>query len=109
MTTLLNARNTLLAIAAVSAMTLPLIASASSSNIRVTFNQAELETTQGQQRLYEKMKRASQKLCGSSDILLTGSVDRSVGNSECYDGTLTAAVQRLDNDAITAIHSGASL
>ena len=105
MTTLLNARNTLLAVAAVSAMTLPLIASASTSNISVAFNKAELDSAQGQERLYDRMKNASRKLCGSSNLQLTGSVNKTLGNTECYNGTLTAAVQRLDNDAITELHS----
>jgi UrcA family protein len=105
MTTLLNARNTLLAVAVVSAMTLPLIASASTSNISVAFNKAELDSSQGQERLYARMKNASRQLCGSSNIQLTGSVDKTIANTECYDGTLTAAVHRLDNDAITALHS----
>jgi len=95
-------RNTLIA---VTAMTLPLLASASSSNIRVAFNKTELDNVQGQERVYEKMKIASRKLCGSSNIQFTGSLETAIGNDECYEGTLTAAVQRLDNDAITALHS----
>ena len=98
-------RNTLMAVVAVSAMTLPLLASASTSNINIAFDPTELNSAQGQERLYKKLKIASRKLCGSSNIQLTGSLRKSVGNSECYDGTLTAAVQRLDNDSITALHS----
>ena len=93
-------RNTLIA---VTAMTLPLMASAS-SNISVSFAKSELESTQGQQRIYEQMKTASRKLCGSTSIQLTGSVDTAVANEECYEGTLTAAVQRLDNRNISNLH-----
>jgi len=95
-------RNTLIA---VTVMTLPLLASASTSNISVAFDKTELDSVKGQERVYEKMKAASRKLCGSSNIQFTGSVDKSVGNDECYSGTLAAAVQRLDNDAITTLHS----
>jgi UrcA family protein len=98
-------RNTVMVVAAVSAMALPLFASASSSEINVTFNKAELDSPEGQERLYERMKSASRKLCGSSNIQFTGAIDKSVGNDECYSGTLTAAVQRLDHEAITALHS----
>ena len=98
-------RNTLMAVVAVSAMTLPLLASASISKISIAFDPTELNSAQGQERLYKKMKIASRKLCGSSNIQVTGSLRNSVGNSECYDGTLTAAVQRLDDDSITALHS----
>lgn len=94
-------RNTLIVF---SAMTLPLLAAAS-PNISVSFAKSDLKNLQGQQRIYAQMKTASRKLCGSSSIQLTGSVDTSVTNNECYAGTLTAAVQRLGNEAITALHS----
>ncbi len=108
MKTPLNAqtfRKTFLAITVVSVMSLPLLASASTSNVSIAYYKTELAYAQGQARLYEKMKGASRKLCGSSNIQATGSLSRSVGNTKCYKGTLTAAVQRLDNDAITALHS----
>ena len=108
MKTLSNARsirNTLMAVVAVSAMTLPLLASASTSQISVAFDPTELNSAQSQERLYKKIKYASRKLCGSTRFQITGSLRRSVANSECYEGTLTAAVRRLDNDAITALHS----
>ncbi len=105
MKTRINARlirNTLIAI---TAMSLPMLASASQSNISVSFNKSELQSTQGQERVYQQMKTASRKLCGTSNLHLTGSIEASVGNDECYNGTLTAAVQRLDNEAITALHA----
>ncbi len=94
-------RNTLIA---VTAMTLPLLASAS-PKLSVSFDKSELDNAQGQQRIYTQMKHASRKLCGTSNIQLTGSVDKTVANDECFAGTLTAAVQRLDNDAISALHA----
>jgi UrcA family protein len=98
-------RNSLLTTAAVTAMTLPLLASASIPNIAVSYDQAELNSKIGQQRIYNQLKSASRRLCGSTDIRLVGSLRRSNGNEQCYEGTLTAAVQRLDNDGITALHN----
>lgn len=95
-------RNTLIAIGA---MALPLMASAATSSISVAFDKTELDNAQGQVRVYEQMKSASRKLCGSTNIQFTGSLEKSIGNDDCYDGTLTAAVERLNNDAITALHS----
>jgi UrcA family protein len=93
-------RNTLIA---VTAMTLPMLASAS-PNISVAFNKADLQSAQGQQRIYEQMQIASRELCGSTGIQLTESVVKAVANDQCYSGTLTAAVQRLDNQAISELH-----
>lgn len=98
-------RNTLLAIAAVSTLGLPLIASASTSNIAISYDKTELESTQGQERIYTKLQVASRKLCGSSDRQISGSLSQSIEVEKCYSGTLTAAVQRLDNDAVTSLHS----
>ena len=95
-------RNTLIAVAATA---LPLLASASTSSISVAFDKTDLDNARGQARVYEEMKSASRKLCGSSDRWTSGSLSQSVKVEECYSGTLTAAVQRLDNDAITALHS----
>ena len=94
-------RNTLIV---VTAMALPMLASAS-PNISVAFVKSELDSSNGQERIYEQMKTASRKLCGSTSIQLTGSVGTTTANSECYTGTLTAAVERLDNDAISALHT----
>ena len=102
-------RHTLLAVTAVTTMAMPLFASASAPgatpNIKVAYQETELKTSWGQQNIYERMQDASRKLCGSSNIRLTGSMGRSAGNAECYEGTLTAAVERLDNDAITELHN----
>jgi UrcA family protein len=101
-------RNTLIAATAITMMTLPLLASASAPNstpnIRVAYQPAELKSTWGRKNVYERMQDASRKLCGSSNIRITGSLLRSAANEECYEGTLSAAVQRLDKEVITEIH-----
>jgi len=95
-------RNTLMAVVAVSAMALPLLASASTPQISVSFNPADLNSVQGQERIYANMKVAAREICGPTNIR---ALDQSFANARCFDGTLTAAVQRLDNDAVTALHS----
>ena len=101
--------HTLIAVAAVTVVAIPLFASASAKDatpqIKVAFQETELKTSWGRQNVYEKMQDASRKLCGSSNVRLTGSMSRAAGNKECYEGTLTAAVERLDNDAISELHN----
>jgi len=103
-------RNALITVAAVIAMSTPLFASASitkypDNNIRVSYDPMELLSARGQERLYGRLKNASRKLCGASNIQLTGSLRSSVSNTQCYNETLTSAVERLDHPAITALHS----
>ncbi len=110
--TLLNARsirNTLLSVAAVTAITFPLLASASSAatsegNTSLLNAEKKQVTTSAPESLYARLEIASRNMCGSSSISNTGSVRRSAANSECYDGTLTAAVERLDNPEVSALH-----
>jgi len=97
-------RDSIMLVAAVSALALPLFASAATKNISVAYDKTELDSTHGQQQLYDRMKNASAKLCGSTSIQITGSLSTVTGNEACYNGTLTAAVERLDNDDITALH-----
>lgn len=98
-------RNTIIALAAVSAMALSMMATASTANVSISFDKTDLESAKGQKRLYTKLKNASVKLCGSSEERIAGSLTGAVENSECYYGTLTAAVKRLDHPAITALHT----
>ena len=98
-------RNTLVTLAAVSVFALPMVAPASSKNVAIAYDKAELESPKGQKRLYAKLKNASLKLCGTSEERITGSLTGSIGNSECYEGTLAAAVKRLDHPEITALHN----
>jgi UrcA family protein len=98
-------RTKMLLVTAVTAIALPIFASASVSNISVTYEKAELNSLLGQRNVYQRLQDASRKLCGSSNVRETGSLMRSVANEECYEGTLTAAVERLDKDVITALHT----
>jgi UrcA family protein len=95
----------ILVVVAVSAVMLPVFALASTPKIGITYDAAELESTQGQERLYQRLQQAAHKLCGSTDLHVTGKLAGKVANEECYEGTLTAAVERLDKPAITALHT----
>jgi UrcA family protein len=95
----------MLVVAAISVLALPLVASASSKNIQLSFEKSELSSVNGQKRVYKSIQDASRELCGSSNFQITRSLQVSRGNQECYEGTLTAAVNRLDNSAVKALHT----
>ena len=61
-------RNTIISVAAVSAMALPLFASASVNNtgnsIGVIFSESDLVSTPANEDLYAKLQNASRKICG---------------------------------------------
>ncbi len=97
-------RNTIISVAAVSAMALPLFASASanidtSGDVSVFYNNADLVDTTSQEELYERLQAASRKICGSSYA-----PQRRSHRASCYNLTLTSAVERLDNAEVSALH-----
>jgi hypothetical protein len=113
-------RNSLISAAAVSALTVPFMASASlkvddgfkiknktggseSLSDQKSFRQ---EKSPGEQvNLYQRLKIASRRLCGSSSHRITRSLAQSVRNAECYDESLATAVERLSNPAVTELHN----
>lgn len=103
-------RTTIISLAAVAAMALPLFASAAVNNIAdgavgIVYNKADLVSPSSHEELYARLQQASRNICGSPNIIATGSLRRSVGNKDCYNGTLTAAVERLGNAEVTALHN----
>ena len=107
MNTKLNAnsiKNALVFAIAVSMITLPLLASAGKKNDGFIYSSSSLKNPTDQEVLYAKLKHASRDICGSSNLQLTGSVERVSGNKECYEGTLNAAVERLGDARVKALH-----
>ena len=98
-------RNKLLTTTIVTAIAVPMTASASVQSIGIVYDESELNSKIGQQHIYDKLKNASRKLCGSPDVRLAGSLRGSNENEECYAGTLTAAVERLNSNDMTALHA----
>ena len=105
MKTLNTVRHTLLSAAAIAVMAFPLFASASVLDAPQANVQAlDLSDARDQQSLYEKLQDQSRKVCGSTNLHLTGSVERSAANEECYQETLDVAVQRVNNPGIDQLH-----
>lgn len=54
--------------------------------------------------LYDRLQDQSREVCGPTELRMTGGLKRSRNNENCYQGTLTAAVQRLDHPEVTELH-----
>lgn len=97
-------KQTFLSAIAISLITLPLLATASEKNSAIFYGKQNLDNTTDQEVLYLRLKDASRDMCGSSNIQATGSLERVRANDECYEGTLSAAVERLNNSEIKEFH-----
>ena len=99
----------LLMTAAIATVAVPLFVSAAVKHGAVpatviVYDKSEAGTALNPERLYERLKAASRKMCGSTDLLITGSSRRVAGNKACYEGTLEAAVNRLDDPYVNKLH-----
>lgn len=102
-------RKTLLMTAAIATVAVPLLVSAAvkydpDRATTISYETSSSGTVQSPERLYERIKAVSREMCGSTDLLITGSVRRVADNKACYEGTLEAAVERLDDPTVKALH-----
>jgi len=102
-------RNSIISLAAVAAISLPLVVSAGSTdsaegNRSLLNSEWKLEVSNQPDAVYGKLQDQSHEVCGSSSRQITGDLRRSAEIDECYDGTLEAAVLRLDNAEVIALH-----
>jgi UrcA family protein len=102
-------RNSVVSLIAVAAFSLPLVTSAattsdSNANRSLLNSEWQPEVQNDANSVYGKLKAESKEVCGSSDRRITGGLRQSQKVEQCYEGTLTAAVQRLDDPEITELH-----
>jgi len=102
-------KHTLVSVIAVSLIAIPMLASAGSAasstkKASIFYDSKSLDNPTDQEILYARIKDAARDMCGTDNLHVTGSVERSRSNDECYEGTLTAAVNRLDDPRVSALH-----
>ena len=71
---------------------------------KVSYNDLDIESEAGAKELYERLKRASEDACDLRSKMLQGSMTAASKARKCYGKTLSAAVEKIDSDALTDIH-----
>ena len=99
-----NVRQAFVSAIAISLISLPLLTSAAGNNSGFFGDKKNQDKTTDYEAIYTELQVASRQVCGSSSLQVTGSVERVVANNECYEGTLTAAVERLNNSKVQELH-----
>lgn len=102
-------RNSVVSLIAVAVFSLPLISSAGSTtdsdaHRSLLNSEWQPEVQNDADAVYGKLKSESKEVCGSSERRITGGIRQSQKVEQCYEGTLTAAVQRLDDPDVTELH-----
>lgn len=99
-----NVRQAFVSAIAISLISLPLLTSAAGNSPGFFGDQKNQDKTMDHEAIYMKLQTASRHVCGSSNLHLTGTVERVMANNECYEGTLAAAVERLNDPKVQELH-----
>jgi UrcA family protein len=73
--------------------------------VRVPAGDLNLSNKIGAETLYQRMKSAARQICGPQEYRTTGSLARSRMNLQCYQQALDSAVNKVDNEQLTEIHT----
>ncbi len=101
----------LLATIIIVAISAPTIASAGARNdlkgvsVKVSYADLNLEKQEGAKALYRRLQQASKRACGYRGLKISGTVKRMIETQQCYREALSAAVENIDNERLTQIHS----
>lgn len=107
-------KRTGLSVAAViaSGLVLPVVGPAATPShiddaaVRVSYADLNINNAAGAEVLYARLQRASQEVCGIGPGLDMRSLSETRKARVCYEKSLTAAVNRIDSDALTELHNG---
>lgn len=70
----------------------------------VAFQDLDLSNVNGQSTLYKRLQKAAKNVCATNGYRNTKSLVDLRDGKACYKTTLTAAVQEIDNAALTELH-----
>lgn len=73
--------------------------------VRVSYNDLNIHSPDGAKRLYARLKRASEIVCGVDSYLRVGSLRRVMKSKQCYRETLDRTVERINIEALERLHN----
>ena len=101
----------LLAVFIVVVLGAPQIASADARSglkgvsVKVSYGDLKMEMKEGANALYWRLKQASKQVCDVRGLKVEGTLKRIRETRQCYRETLSAAVEKIDNELVTQIHN----
>ena len=74
--------------------------------VKVQYADLNIENEAGARVLYQRLKDATAEVCDLDSYAKNRSLSRYNSTKQCYAETLTQAVNRIDSDMLTTIHTG---
>lgn len=71
--------------------------------VSVSFSDLDMTDASAQKTLYYRVKRAAQRVCGSSHVRNVGSLSRAVKNKECFNVAMSNALRQVSNTQLAAL------
>lgn len=106
-----NLRKTLIIASLTAVLAFPAIASAGNdagiepTSVKVSFADLDISNAHGISALYKRLQNASEDACGPISYSETANLSQLTRNKACYHQALTSAVEKVDNDALSELHS----
>ena len=73
--------------------------------VTVSYRDLNVHSDEGARELYSRLQRASRKACDTRNRRVVGSLRELAKARQCYNETLSAAVETVDSDALTRLHN----
>jgi UrcA family protein len=80
-----------------------LVEGAMAPTATVTFNRAELATTEGRETVERKIRNAAEEVCGSRDLRIAGNLAAAARNDACYEDAVAQGMSQLNANQFASI------
>lgn len=68
--------------------------------VAVDYTDLDLNTPQGQEKLYYRISRAAKQICGPTQSRMAGGLSQAAENRACYKESLSRALSEIPNTAV---------
>lgn len=75
------------------------------SEVKVSYDDLNLDQTSGAHTLYVRLQRASKEVCGVEGYNIVRSARTMLDMKRCYREALAESVKKIDNDQLTDLHN----
>ena len=76
------------------------------AKVTVSYADLNLKNEEGVRVLYRRLQHASKEVCGITSLNIVGSIRYRQETKQCYRKALAEAVEKIDNEELTRIHTG---
>lgn len=73
--------------------------------IKVAYGDLNIDTVEGAKTLYARIEKAAEVGCDLRSLREVGSIRRYKESRTCYEKNVTAAVDRINSEALTKVHN----